>query len=134
MPKGSYESQMHAMIDYYVAELFKFLKIRNIFKVIEKSLYFPVDSELPIFINHRISKRIEEEDDKKKAPKQKSPRRPKNRYNHLSLAEKSHSHHSGSVQTQTQPEPSADPRGHKNGFMMPFVYQSEIEYYPKLKA
>lgn len=61
MSKGSYESQMHEIIDFYVAEFFKFLKIRNIFKTIEDTLMFPLDPPIPIYINQQIYKKIEKE-------------------------------------------------------------------------
>jgi hypothetical protein len=40
-PKNNYQTKMHEIIDTYFNELFKFLKLRNIFKTIFDKKTFP---------------------------------------------------------------------------------------------
>jgi hypothetical protein len=57
-------------------ELFKYLSLQNVFKVIEYKQVFPV--ELPLHVNRKIAKKLEEE--KKKVLKHRASRRHKNRH------------------------------------------------------
>jgi hypothetical protein len=58
MPKTNYQTKMHQTIDFYINELFKFLKLRNILKTIDNKLTFSLNSPLPIYINKKISQKI----------------------------------------------------------------------------
>jgi hypothetical protein len=41
LPKANYQTKMHEIINTYFNELFKFLKLRKIFKTIKDNKIFP---------------------------------------------------------------------------------------------
>lgn len=136
---------MSKMIENYIVELIKFLKIRNIFKAVEHKLLFPIDPPIPLFINMNIYAKLEEE--KKKSMKIRMPKKFKNRPNNYpNLDMKSVSTTTGTEQSfisstldNSTPLHSRMSMGSeeipnlKHHFRLPLIYQNSIAYFPKFE-
>lgn len=157
LDKTVYEAKMNKMVEDYLAELLKFLRVRDIFKGIQHKLMFPLDPPILLYINNQIFKKLEEE--KRKSMKIKVPKKFKNRTaNYPALELKSLSSHYTTDQSttlsfmeqstplpfssitsplrfsqQSQQSSSEDVSSLKNYFKLSLIYQGSISYFPKFE-
>lgn len=135
---------MSKMIENYIVELVKFLKIRNIFKAVEHKLLFPIDPPIPLYINMNIYTKLEEE--KKKSMKIRMPKKFKNRPNNYPNLDMKSISTIGTEQSfissnleNSMPLHSRMSLGNeempnlKQHFRLPLIYQNSIAYFPKFE-
>ncbi len=147
---------MNKIVEDYLAQLLKFLRVRDIFKGIEHKLMFPLEPPILLYINNQIYKKLE--DEKRKSMKIKVPKKFKNRAtNYPALELKSlnsfmYNDHSTTLSflqqgtplnTNSLPSPlrfshqafSEEPQPNlKNYFKLSLIYQASINYFPKFES